>query len=122
MSNETIQQNETFRLGVSVKDKDGGPNSADLVVFNDSNIVVIQKSDDFVPSSDNSNQIDGDIKYEADLSTSDTNVSPGDYKYFVRINWLDGTNDIVPDSGCVEKGECEYPILTICEKPNSGVS
>lgn len=115
---ESIIQGETFRLGVFVNLSDGDSDliSADLVVFDESGI-KIEKTSTFILNNENNLT----TKYEADLSTSDTNIPVGTYEYFVRINWEDGTNDIVPDLECIESGECEYPNLIICSNPDNTV-
>lgn len=112
---ESIIQGETFRIGVTVRldADDGGLVDADLVVYDEDKHIVITKSGSFVESPT------VPMEFEADLSTSDTDITPGTYEYFIRINWDDGSNDIVPDTECVESGSCEYSELIICEKPEA---
>lgn len=112
---ESIIQGETFRIGVTIRldADDDGLTNADLEVFDADNTIVIQKTSPFV--------LDTEAKrpntYVADLSTTDTDIQDGTYSYLVRVNWDDGTNDVVPDKGCVDSGSCEYPTLIICKKP-----
>lgn len=116
---ESIIQGETFRVGVSIKlsSDDSGLVDADLVVFDTNNFIILEKTGQpFQPTAEDPTE------FVADLSVTNTNISVGTYEYFVRINWDDGTNDIVPDGDCIESQECEYPKLIICPKPTAGVS
>lgn len=114
---ESIVQGETFRIGVSIKisEEDAGLVDANLVVFNENNVVIIENTAPFIESETIP------LLQQSDLSTTDTDIEPGTYNYFVRINWDDDTNDVVPDSECIESGECEYMKLIICEKPSVNI-
>ena len=112
---ESIIQSETFRLGVTVRldADDEGLTTADLEVFDENNAIVIQKTSPFALDTEASRP----NTYVADLSTSDTDIANATYSYLVRVNWSDGTNDVVPDKDCIDSGACEYPSLIICKKP-----
>lgn len=103
MRDMTYQQGETIRLTVTVEEE--GAATAEFVA-NDGTTDVITSIANF----------DG---LTADISTSDTEVNPGSYNYYVRITWDDDTVDILPDTSNCD-GECVFPQLIICEIP--GVS
>lgn len=103
MRDMTYQQGETIRLTVTVEEE--GAETAEFVA-NDGTVDVINSLASF----------DG---LTADISTSDTDITPGSYNYYIRVTWDDGTIDILPDTSNCD-GECEFPQLIICEIP--GVS
>lgn len=111
--NKSIIQGESFRIAVSLKltDTDPGLVNAQLIVFGSNNLIAIVETSGFSLNSETG-------EYESDLTTTDTDISPGTYQYFVKINWDDGTNDVIPDlDDCSSSDTCEYPSVTVCIKP-----
>lgn len=103
MDDITIGQGETIRQIVT--DSDGGAVSAQYIATN------------------GSYGIEGDVvpftAGVANITAYETVVPPGEYDQYVKIIWDDDSVDYLPDfSNC--QGECEFPILTVCEVP--GVS
>lgn len=98
MNDYTIQQGETLRLTVTVTEE--GAATAELVASDGTNSII--KTANF----------SGMV---ADLTTTDTDVPAGEYPYYIRITWDDGTVDVLGDKGGCESGDCEQPVITVCE-------
>lgn len=92
-----IQQSETLRLKVTVQE--AGAETAELYAYTSTGNVITVTA----PF----------VGLEADISTSNTNTA-GEYEYYVRITWDDGTNDIVPDTTNCYGDDCKRPIIKIC--------
>ena len=104
MDDESIRQGETLRLSVTVEE--AGAVSAELFAYND--------TDDF----------GSDAEFEglvAVLTTTIPEDQPtGDYEYYIRVFYDDGTSDVLPDSSNCDDGTCDLPIITVCELNQPG--
>lgn len=98
MRDYIIQQGETLRLTVTVEEE--GAVTAELVATDGT--ITISKTASF----------DGMV---ADLTTTDTDVPAGEYPYFIRITWDDGTVDVLGSKGDCDSDDCEQPIIKVCE-------
>lgn len=105
MDDYSIIQGETLRLTVTVTET--GAETAELFAYDELGN-TIEKTATF----------DGMV---ADLSTNDTDVPDGDYEYYIRVNWDDGSNDIIVKKDDCDGEECELPVITVCpiEQPGS---
>lgn len=104
MEDYTIQQGETLRLTVTVDEE--GAETAELVATSeDSTITSTATFDDMV----------------ADLTTNTPDdQATGDYEYYVRITWDDGSVDILTKREDCEDEECELPVITVCAISQEG--
>lgn len=99
MKDYTVQQGETLRLTVTVQEE--GAETAQLVAVNGEEVL--------------SNTVNF-IGMEADLTMNvPDNQLAGDYPYYIRINWTDGTTDILTKNDECEDGDCPKPVITVCE-------
>ena len=105
MQDYSIIQGETLRLTVTVTEE--GATTAYLFAYDDLGNVI-----------ESTATFDGLV---ADLSTSDTDVPDGEYEYYVRVFWDDGSNDVLTKRADCDGEECEMPIITVCplEQPGS---
>lgn len=105
MKDYSIQQGETLRLTVTVKEE--GAVTAELVAVKGADSIT--KTANF-------------IDMVADLTTNtDDSQATGVYPYYVRITWDDGSVDILTtNEGCTEE-VCPMPTITVCETPQAGV-
>lgn len=99
MKDYTIQQGETLRLTVTVKEE--GARTAELVAIKDSDVINTLVN------------FDGMV---ADLTTNTPdNQAPGKYPYYIRITWDDGSVDILTAKGDCYGEDCPMPTITVCE-------
>lgn len=99
MEDFSIQQGETIRLMATVDEE--GALTAELVASDGTNFIT------------NTATFDG---LEADLTTqTDPDQTPGEYEYYVRITWDDGSVDILTSKEGCEDGDCPMPVITVCE-------
>lgn len=104
MKDYSIQQGETLRLTATVTEQ--GALTAELVAINGDNSIV------------KLSQFDG---LTADLTTNTpSDQAPGDYPYYMKITWEDGSVDILTTNEDCSEGVCPMPIITVC--PISQVS
>jgi len=104
MQDYSIQQGETIRLKVTVSEE--GAETAELFAINGAE--VIQTVVSFVG-------------LEADLSTNTPDDQlPGEYPYYVRITWDDGSVDILTKKENCSGEDCELPVITVCELEQTG--
>lgn len=103
MKDYTIQQGETLRLTVTVTED--GAETAELVAVNGAD--TIETTVNF----------DGLV---ADLTTNTpVDQTPGDYPYYVRITWEDGSVDVLTKNDECD-GDCPKPVITVCELTETG--
>src|SRR5690606_2946766 len=99
MKDYTVQQGETLRLTVTVEEE--GANTAELVAVKDQDSITKTAS------------FDGMV---ADLTTNIPDSQPaGEYPYYIRITWDDGTVDVLTKSDNCLDGNCPMPKITVCE-------
>lgn len=104
MKDYTIDQGETLRLTVTVQEE--GAVSAELVAIFETDSIV-----------SNAN-FDGLV---ADLTTNvPDDQTPGEYPYYIRITWDDGSVDILTKKSDCSDGNCPKPIITVCELDQVG--
>lgn len=96
--NETIRQGESLEPVVTFSEHVEG--TIRLTVWNDMGIVI-----------DTSEAISGtQVQIEAGIVTAPI----GKYNYAFELSTTDGKVVVIPDtSNC--KGDCEFPILEVCE-------
>lgn len=104
MDDYSVYQSETLRLTVTVEET--GAETAELVAVSD--------TDSFT----NEVNFDGLV---ADLSTNiAADQEPGEYSYYIRIEYDDGSTDILSSSDGCDGDDCEMPLITVCELEQAG--
>lgn len=104
MKDYTVQQGETLRLTVTVTES--GADTAELV--------AVHEDDSITKTASFSGMV-------ADLTINTANdQTPGEYDYYIRITWDDGSSDVLTKKDDCEDGECPFPVITVCELPTVG--
>lgn len=98
------------RLTFTVERADSTAVSATFIAYNEASGMEITDTVSYDP--------DGQAAFEFNSPYTDV---VGEYEYQINENFATGSPDIYPDvSGC--EGDCELPILEICESLSLGSS
>lgn len=107
----TIRQGETLQIPVTINDPSA--DSVRFVAANEDGLIILDITEQFTVS---------DNKATATISTDDTLLETGEYKYQLVVTYTDGIIDILPDPNECNGDDCELPKLIICESLLAGVS
>lgn len=111
MDNLQIRQGENLPLTITSDDV-----TADTIRFlakKENEVAIIDEQESFTT-------VDG--KRVAIFDITDTNKTPGTYRYMLTITYLDGSVKKLPDASNCEEGDCDFPELIICEALDLEVS
>lgn len=103
MEDYTLYQGETLRLQVTVPENDAA--TAELFAYNET-------------SNFSSTASFTDNVAVLNTTISDSQAS-GDYEYYIKITYTDGTTDILASDGECDDGDCPKPLITVCELETS---
>lgn len=104
MNDVEVFQGQTLRLMVTVKEE--GALTAELFAISESD------------------EITNEAEFEGMEAFLNTNIpddqTAGEYPYYIRVTWDDGTTDIIATPGDCEDGDCPLPVITVCALDQEG--